>query len=626
MSVYSFTANHKAVYHNSNTSIIIQIQKQSLLGWSGSLSSLSWTSSVVDAHVCVFGAPLIESGGDNDAGEVLSTTFSLEAINRPFEAGGTRVSDILSYNPYEETIHVRVGYSRNPLTESYTWNCGTIAYPSINYSIGNLTANDSWVISFDVNDTLSTLTNKSTSAWMNESFKHVDYDVSASNVYLSYFQPSFYSAIGQGKVKLEAMMVYDEDNNTTWLGMEDANDFRFIRIVDLFKAVSESLGLEAQVNQGAAWNTVVSTRWFWNDDDFTGSDSLTLFEGSIEHLYVMSGWFYAGEYHNNNWTLFDYANLTKSSLLQYGSVLEALKFVLISLGLQMSVKMTSSGQRYLEVTEKGKSYSALTGSVNSGLVKKGIEMNPYPESVDGILVRTAFDTEITLGDISNNYINLDTLFVAGQNVIRKNLNPPAQAGRETDKGYGWYVTSTTPWSVYADRGDKQLHQTLWISMDTPAYHASSTPGSASAITDIHTVCAISPRRNFVAIPDTAIGNAGFFYMGGYQTTIGANTINGMLFPSDVAYKTLGDHDAIHAFWLASYYYSIVGYNADPVGLQRKFTREIEIEYPDILNLIIGQDIVLSIGGNDTMWRIKGRKTDLATFTTTLQLTSIDYSL
>lgn len=625
MSVYSFTAQNISVFDSSDATILIQLQKQSISSWNAALPSLDWTSGHIDSRYNVFSSPVIDSGGDGDAGELLVTSFSMEAINRPF-FNDTRLSDVLTYDPYNEVIHCRVGYSLNPATHAFTWAYGIVNYGSILYSMTDYSNRDTWLISFDVADLLTSLSNLSVSGWMDNHFKHIEYDVSASDVFLSYLQGTAAGYFGQGEVKVDSMLRYwaddSTDPNNDWYS---ADLFRFVRIVDLYTALSKSLGLELQVNAGQAWSAMVSTRWFWNNEKYSGTDAITLFEGYFNHLYVMSGFFINNNYWSNEWTFFDYNKLSKASFIQYGSVLEMFKFISVSLGLEMSIKMNNSG-RYLEVKEKGKSYESLTGSIDSARIGESIELTPYPESVDGILVKTAFDDEYTLGSIANNYINLDCLFASGQNIVRKHVHFGTYDNDNVGlKGYGFVDTSTSPYQVRIDRGDKEIYQTLWISTDEPQTHSNTNPGAASAISEIHTVCATVPRRNFVTMPDSAKGNRGYLFLGSYQTTLATKDIYGMMFPR-YNYSGESDWSWDHALWLASYYYSIVGYADDPIGLQRRYSREIAIKYKGILQIDVGQELYFDIAGGATKWRLISKSIDLKSFTSTFRLLSLNSTL
>jgi hypothetical protein len=645
MSVYSFTADNVATIHGSKGQIIVEIMPMDYTTWTDDLPALDWTASKVEAdRLFPFGGTEINVGGDNDAGEVVMRSFSLEASNRYFDSNLNRMSDVMRFNPYEQVLHCRMGYTHDPSVSSVSWVYGLIDYNSISYKMDNIADPDTWYIKFDVADYCKMLSDRSLTSWMEYNLKHVDYDVSGSNVYLSYATSnlSVGAPIGAGRTRINSMLMYDTNNEPIAVGSGDdkkvyyvgPDKWRFMRIIDIFQSVHDSLGCEAPINNGVAWTDMVTTTWVYNDANYVGTDVFNFVEYGIDHLYLKSGDFYPSpnlsnwNYWKNNWTVLDYDELTEASLLRKGNTLEAIKFILISLGLTMSVKMNTAGQRYLEVKEIGFSTKSLTASLDSTLISGSCEIRPYADVIDGLKIYTVFKTEYMLGGVGNNVIAMDTLFVAGQNIVRKHLNNYfiENSGESTHKGYGSYRTSSPTWIVDIDRGDKEMYQTLFISPNNPTTNTGyPTAGSSSAVTDMYTVCNIIPRRGGVTMPSTVFSST-HRVMGVYVTTgMTPLTINGVVFPW---YGDSGTNwENIHSMWLASYYYSVVSYDDDPTGLQRKYSRDIELEYPTVLpQLEIGQQLALTINGNVTMWRLKEMTVDLNNFTTKFVLTSMNYTV
>lgn len=613
--VYSFTAHNNAI-HSNNARTIIEFTKQSVTGWDNDLPQLSWTSNVVHADNFVIGAPVITKGGELMAGEIITMATAIEASNRVFDlTNQTRMSDVLSFNPYNEVLHVRVAYTPNITTYANQWEYGVVDFNSITINMENHNDRDTWTAKLDISDAIKTLDKISVTAWMDRFLTMDEYGVSATNTYLSTLT-STTSYEARGRVKVDSIYVYDYENNfVSWINQpQGAQGLTYIKIADIFQAVSDSLGLEGQINNGQSWSTCITTRWIVNTVDYvgggTGANLLNYL--TFDQLYILASWFYLGEYHNNNWTLLDYQKLGAGALTTKGSMLEALKFLCVSLGLQMRIDINSSGKRYLVVEEFGRTFDVFkTNMIDNTLIGQSIEMVPYPETSEGIQVNTAFESSYTLGNIGNDYINLDTCFVAGQNIALKYLREDSFSPVSALVGYGWWNKSTTPYTCAIDRGDKEFFQTLFGSMDTP---------SGKYVTDMYTICAVRPYRNTIPIPASATGDGLYSYAGVFDGT-------GMQFPN---YSSgFNSFEDIHSYWLASYYYSIASYEDDPIGATRRYNREIVINYPSILATNaarVGQEVDLTIAGVAHTWVIKEIEIDLSNYTSKITLRSRDYTL
>jgi hypothetical protein len=620
MSVYSFTAANKSIYHATGAEIVFQFQKQKL-DYSTPLSHLSWTSSVVNADRCPISAPIIERGASTDPGEIMGTFSNLEAKNIEF-ISGMRMSDVLDFDPYSEILHIRIGY-RVKNTFSFSWFSGVVDYQSVNYSIDSLTNKDRWFIKFDAKDTLSILAESTMSGFQKTVLSHVDYDVSSSNVYLSYLDSSLLSHIGQGKVRYGGYYDYDRDNRATnvW---NDNLVMRFISITSIFNAASVYLGLEGRINNGADWSQMVTSTFWYNNSNYSGVDDLELLGGGIEHLYVPFG-YYNGSYHNQ-WTMWDENNCHEISLHKLNSALEALKFWCVSLNLEMSIKMSSTDQRYLEVKEIGKSFGAWVNLIDSNRIEKGVKYNAYPDKVDGIKVNSAYGNSYTVGQLTNSYTQLDCLFSSGQNVARKHLTKKDILNLNSDdiakNGHGAISTSTSPWTVYVDRGSHEMQSALFICLTS-----ASGDAPCRGVPHLHTVAAIVPRRNSVSIPSTAIPpEIEHFHGGQYQTTLPTlATINGVMFPTRLSYNNSGrDWELVPAMVVAHYNYSLTSYDSDPVGINRKFQREMVIRYPETPGFFDrGQEFELVIGGETKTYRLNSIKYDLSDFSATMTLQTLE---
>jgi hypothetical protein len=284
------------------------------------------------------------------------------------------VLDILRDDYASYDVHVRI--SEKETGGAYIVKFWGIVDPaSIEYEVYDYSKPESWLIKFEMNDCIQQLKKVTAFKWMGAGdgltapeiqyggLLHTDYDYSATTSFLTYVGPLNWGGIPYPPGRYIVNQVFRKDFQHEYGQWYHASLIRYIKIVDIFSAISTFLGLEASVNNGGTWSDFHSWRYYFNTNNSTGGGGETLDYVGIDELYVWSC-FDTGTEYIESYGFFD-PQLEASAPHSWKTAsdpLEVLDRICSSHGLVYRVRVNASNERYLEIIESAKVQSTLTVS------------------------------------------------------------------------------------------------------------------------------------------------------------------------------------------------------------------------------------------------------------------------
>ena len=455
------------------------------------------------------------------------------------------------------TLHVRI--STKAYGGSYVIRFqGTIDPASLELEVSNTDDPEEWNVKFKAMDSLNQLTKKTANEMMEAQLTHAvyDYDVSSAvyptgAVFITNVSDYVESGITHppGKYLLSQLLLpkLQDSDGDEWI---NANNLRWIKLVDIFGAISDYLGYAGSVNDGGAWSNFHSWRFYYNTATSAGSGGTSLSYVGIDELYVISQMNVSANI-NEQLTFFDPNSQTSYSLKTMGSALEILKQICVSFGLVCRTKFNASNERYLEIIEAARLDDTITITDYSDYAD-GFKFVPNDFGVDGVKIPSyAGGSDVTKGNgESQNSVQFDQLFCVAN-------NQRAQYEFKYSEGRG--ITSGSN-RVVSTRPGADFFCSLWTLQGL----------TGSTADNAYTICAVMPRSNGTA-STSAPSN-----MPEYGQQYGTD---GVIYPptntpsTDQQYWTFVE---VMAWALAHYMFNDVAFSSDPVGLARSQAIKIDI--------------------------------------------------
>jgi hypothetical protein len=278
--------------------------------------------------------------------------------NLAFEAGGTRMSDVIEgYYPLDTALHLRLHWKpKGGAYSVFFW--GTIQAEDIDITMPNPDDKDTWKIKFSVVDCIMQLD---------------DYPVSSTfldTIPIAGYNPSSITAAWgvSGVPTIATITTIPIDDGTNKYAI-NPNELRFVKLYDIVQAISDAIGITSSVVVNHTWqfftrNSSADVTVAWSD------------------LYIVRSAFHSAVYiHYPHMFFHPEAGI---SFYNYGTLLEMLKAILIPFGLVARVQVTA-GVRHLEVSEL-QSASGITINVNA--MERPVSVNPAERVLYGMIVNT----------------------------------------------------------------------------------------------------------------------------------------------------------------------------------------------------------------------------------------------
>jgi len=542
-----------------------------------------------------FIVPKITIEGGAEAGAIGIGSITLECGNEVLHSGGDRIYDIIRGNGNTGTfdvdttdLHVRIWWKPDAGSSYMVRFWGVVDFSSISVKIGDFTDPDTWVVSFNADDCLSQLERTPTHEFVDTTLTHATYDKTVDNIFLTFIGDYAFSGYTYRAGRyLLVNKKYNDGLNKDWITQftnpktGDVTDLPFVwfKLTSIFDALTVHFGLEAATNNGDAWNTRHTWRFYYNTANSTGSGGTTLSQTDIDGLYIISAAYplYDGNVtvYSQAQTLFDRDSGSvnnPASLMRAATPYDMLKRLCVSLGLIASIRVNASGQRYLDIREAAMP-STIIDYGTDGLYSVDAEMSPYKSTMTGIEVVSPYGENVLRGSNGNGSKKLDTIF----NVC--NFARQDHDFRRSVKDFG----NTSGGAYLVAWGNDVSHDffsSLWV-----------MTGATSAInfTNCYSVCAIAVRSDSMRSPSNAYieqvaSPVGPYPYGKFQTVFGGLGIDNVLYPSDDSPANI--QPTVPAQALSHYYFSpqqmglpAVGHQAsyDDVGLFRSKGRELRIK-------------------------------------------------
>lgn len=605
---YKFQSDHIPICGNSE-GMYFQIEMQTVTifpyaySWgadttstTGGLAAIDWNAGVIDMDWC-FNSPSIERGSAPQAGVFANNNMSFECDNYELTTSGHTISQIL-YNAYPDLDVTYLRFShKNSLTAGWTYKfVGIVDSKSIQRKMPNLNDSTTWEFKFDVNDITNILSERKVAWFVEDKLKHALTDLSASNMYATFVGTSS-NGKGAGKYLIDSFKNYsDQYVSGMYAG---ASIYRYFNIVEIFNRVSQYIGCEAPLNDGASWSSLYSWKFGYHD----GS---TIQFVDIDKLYIISGAYalFSGLIYNNRYSYFDIDNICPVSFYGKESVLEMLKSLCVSLGLIFSIEINSLGKQYLFIREAGY-FDSASGTVYSLFGSEDMfigesMLKPNDKNIRGISVISPVGNDITRGSVGTDNIKIDTIFNSA-------------AWIREDAG-----TVFNPSNIYIERW-RDMFTCLWISPDTPSGTWTGNAGSTKSLTNIYSCCTIIPRLNSQAADDLSIhdfvsaSGATYGVVGYYQNTL---SVTGITYPNPAFTQSFSEMPAMA---LCHYYYSPFQKNNDVLGIYRKSNSSLSVKISGFTSYQVGQKLIFNIDNNPQIWFITNIKEDFDSYVTELEL-------
>jgi hypothetical protein len=559
-----------------------------------------------------FTVPRVSVSGAPEAGTIGMGSVTIEATNEILETtDGTRIYDLVRgvamSGPFDvdsHALHVRLFWRRS---SAYAWQCrfwGIVDYSTITVDMGRLDDPDTWLVKFEANDCITQMEYVPTARFMLDKFTMDAYGKTAYAPWLTFIGTG--TRTPPGRYLLTNIYHKNEYGYSYWLryGLGDGlpiSNLRFVRLVDIFTAVSEYCGFSGNVNDGAPWTARHTWQFHYNtgDSDFPGATDL--YTVGLGEMWIIRGIddplgkFYAQ-------TLFDPGGDSSvacpASLYNESTVYDLVKRVCISLGLTATVRVNASGERYLDIREAGmSSYVVSLGELYE--YNGDANLEPYGSRITGVeVVSGPAGGNVQRGSTGKDSKKIDTTFTVA-NAMRGDAGLIAKAGSSS------VVSGAYQAVVGAD-----VAQDFWCSLwrlDGPAY-------SGMDYTDAWSICAIAPKSeglgsSVVSSVQLIEGANGMYPLGVFRSVFGGITINAVQYPNtDYPVNTMCE---VPAMALSHYLYSPDTKAVDDVGLYRRkgqrltITRgriEDELPYP-------GSVIEVEIGGYGYSYRVESVEED-----------------
>jgi hypothetical protein len=261
-----------------------------------------------------------------------------------------------------------------------------------------------------------------------------------------------------------------------------------------------------------------------------------------------------------------------------------LRRICVSFGMALSIRINTSGERYLSVVEVAN--ITYTATYSNSIIQKDAQLRPYARGINGIQVNSPVGTLDQIGvrgDVSNNSVNLDCIFTS--------CNFARAEWRMLDTRNNRGLTSM------ACELSPHIMQGLFMSIDTASGTRSSTAGTGLTYATVYSVTAIVPKQD-----GTAAGSGAYIQSAyGEYMSSAPFALNAVMYPN-TSYP-LNTYSEVPAMALAHYYFSpqVTG----DIGIFRKRGRELTFILNTVLqaNIYPGSTITLTINSEDKVWRV-----------------------
>jgi hypothetical protein len=476
------------------------------------------------------------------AGVLTYTTAGTGTVERAWT-----VYDILTdKDRYTTDIHCII-YSRAAVTDPWTgrfW--GTVDFEGgVSMDILDPDNPETWTIAFTAKDCVLQLERRTVEQFTADLLTSASYDYTVTNdtLFTTFYGTSNATwknaAERQAGAYLLTDIYVDDGVNKYWLHSQANGSVRFFKIVDIFEAIADYMGLTLAVNNGSAWSNHHTWDFKYNSATtyLTGSNSLQTV--GIDSLYIFSSW-RNGSNQKATWNTHFGENKPPHSFAEI-SVMDMLKKLCYSFGLTARIEMDSSLVRYLSITEAGRVTLGLNASLNPEL-NSDIKMEYNSKTLHGVEVVSPHGQNMQRGAVGNSSIKVDCMF--GTCGGLRFDDPYARLKMLEFKETSNYrhINATT-----ADRND--LFSSLWVLTNLTAKNAAQA----------WSICVIKPKNDTqVAASDP--GNIPAY--GEFST--GVQYPNG----AQVASNNTNSESTTLAMALAHYYFNDVSFANDPVGVYR----------------------------------------------------------
>lgn len=458
-------------------------------------------------------------------------------------------------------VHFRISTKSTSGGTYVTRYAGVVNPESIELEVKNAADPETWLLKFGVDDYMQLLTRRSSIEWMESNLTHANYDYTAAQTYLTFVGDFPWGGVTYpaGRYLLSELWqkytTYDDGRWYTIYNSGGANAARYIKLTDIFQSISDFLGFEADVNNGAAWSGFHSWKFYYNSHDSTGAGGETLNAVGIDGLFVLSALFETT--YNEDYGLFDDKNdISPHSWKTAGDALEVLCRICESLGCTFRSRVNSSGERYLEIIEYTKQGTTVTLSSLENVLS--IRQRPNTISTTGVTVVSTGPvvggpqaSNVTIGSDGTGSLKYDCFFLSTNN-LRANYDFRQKVQEGGSVGGAWITNVRMP--------DTDFFCSLWA----------LTGGTGKAAANAYSICLFQPLANGTGATAPYVGAPAF---GQHDTTL---TPDGYVFPrrDTGLYYTYMEAPAMA---LAYYLYAKVSEATDPVAFARPAGDEIELE-------------------------------------------------
>jgi len=369
------------------------------------------------------------------------------------------------------------------------------------------------------------------------------YDYTAATQYVTFYgtsQATWHGTHARQPGAHHVSDVYVNDGvNKYWMIGNATGEVRYMKIVEIFEAFADYLGLTLAVNNGSAWSNHHTWDFKYNQGTSYSTGVNDLVAVGIDNLWVISSWWGFSPLIRTTYNTVFGENSPPHAFTDM-SAFEMLKRMCISFGLTARIDVDQTTLvRYLAITEAGR--ITVSGAVNPDNLSD-IKIEHNSKSLMGIEVVSPHGRNITRGQTGNATIKIDAGFGTCAGVRfddGRAVHKLKQASVDVNNFRFIDIDTTERYDFFS---------CLWV----------LTNITSKAADEAWSVCVIMPKNGTLKAASNPgnIPEYGEFSSGVQYPNIGA------------AGNFTNCESNVLAMALAHYYFNDANYADDPVGVYR----------------------------------------------------------
>lgn len=457
------------------------------------------------------------------------TTSGTGTVNRAMN-----MHNILSvHDPKEYTLHFRVYHKK---TSAGAYVCrGQFIYDTttLNVNRAEMAAPERWKVEWSCIDSVLQYEQRNIQDSITDALQFgtdlTEYTIPAGGLYCTFIgTTSRVQHPGAYQINRYFHMTFKDLGQWTALVGEPIG-LRFVYLIDILDAIKAYLGITTDLNDGGSWAINNQMIFEYNDSVFTGAPGGTNLQATLSNeLLVISRLNYnigGSMTYAYNGTFFDPTGESVASFYRHDSFLDVLDDICLSLGLQYSINVNSSGARYMHF--KGVNHYESDEALSNIVSPESSE--PNATAMTGIEVTVPAGTDTVKGANGSGSRKTTTIFSLANNV------------RDNDR--------------FIDNSATHGAQNDFL---TSLFYGTNLVGTQ--FTEVWSICSITVRQDS-NVPATDPGNVPEY--GEY-----IDAVFGVRYPNSAApYNTWVQ---VPAMALGHILFNDVQRSVDPVGLYRSF--------------------------------------------------------